>query len=119
MTRNKIINALHKNPSQRLGLDTASALLKQEYGFESNIANYLTSIIYIGMCFAPVLSRIAEKTGRYLETITGAGIVMLAVFVMLVAGILEYKSITILFFIVGICCAYQILAIYKASILIY
>ena len=92
-----------------------SEFLKQEYGFESNIANYLTSIIYIGMCFAPVLSRIAEKTGRYLETITGAGIVMLAVFVMLVAGILEYKSITILFFIVGICCAYQILAIYKAS----
>ena len=92
-----------------------SEFLKQEYGFESNIANYLTSIIYIGMCFAPVLSSIAEKTGRYLETITRAGIVMLAVFVMLVAGILEYKSITTLFFIVGICCAYQILAIYKAS----
>ena len=30
VTRNKIINALHKNPSQMLGLETASAQLQQE-----------------------------------------------------------------------------------------
>jgi predicted MFS family arabinose efflux permease len=92
-----------------------SEFLKQVYGFDSKIANSLTSMIYIGMCFAPVLSRIAEKTGYYIGTIAGAGFVMLITFTMLVAGILGSKSIAVSFFIVGICCAYQILAIYKAS----
>ncbi len=92
-----------------------SEFFKQAYNFDSKTANYLTSMIYIGMLFAPILSRVAEKTGCYLGTIAGAGIVMLAAFTMLVAGILDPKSIAVGFFIVGICCAYQILAIYKAS----
>jgi len=92
-----------------------SEFLKQVYGFEAKTANYLTSMIYIGMCFAPLLSRIAEKTGAYIGTIAGAGVVMLAVFTMLVTDTLNGSSIMIGFFIVGLCCAYQILAIYKAS----
>ncbi len=92
-----------------------SEYLKQVYSLDTNKANYLTSMIYIGMCFAPVLSRIAEKTGYYFGTIFGAGIVMLSAFVLLVAGQLNVSTITIGLFIVGICCAYQILAIYKAS----
>jgi len=92
-----------------------SEFLKQSYGLDLKTANYLTSMIYIGMCFAPLLSRIAEKTGAYIKTIAGAGMVMFAVFTMLVIGMLNVNSITIGFFIVGICCAYQILAIYKAS----
>jgi hypothetical protein len=36
-------------------------------------------------------------------------------FVMTLTGSLNYYLIFVLFFIIGICCAYQILAIYKAS----
>jgi predicted MFS family arabinose efflux permease len=92
-----------------------SEFLKNTYGVNATTANGLTSLIYIGMCFAPLLSRIAEKTGAYIQTIAGAGIVMLGVFILLVAGVLNLASITVGLFIVGICCAYQILAIYKAS----
>lgn len=92
-----------------------SEFLKQAYGFDAKTANYLTSMIYIGMCFAPLLSRIAEKTGAYIGTIAGAGVVMLGVFTLLVSGALNSSSMMIGFFIVGLCCAYQILAIYKAS----
>lgn len=92
-----------------------SEFLKQTYGLEGNYANYLTSLIYIGMCFAPVLSRIAEKTNAYIGTIAGAGFVMFLVFGLLVGGFLAPKSISFGFFIVGLCSAYQILAIYKAS----
>jgi MFS family permease len=92
-----------------------SEFLKQVYGLESTAANYMTSMIYIGMCFAPLLSRIAEKTGYYLGTITGAGFVMLAAFIVMTIGIMNNTTITISLFLVGICCAYQILAIYKAS----
>lgn len=89
--------------------------LKQIYGLESKQANYLTSMVYIGMCFAPVLSRIAEKTGYYIRTIAGAGIFMLLIFTLLVLSLLNSGSMALCLFIVGICCAYQILAIYKAS----
>src|SRR3990167_540876 len=38
--------------------------LKQEYGFDSITTGYLTSLIYVGMCFGgPVLGIITEKTG--------------------------------------------------------
>ncbi len=92
-----------------------SEFLKRIYGFDSRTANYLISMIYIGMCFAPVLSSIAEKSGRYTETIAGAGIFMLIAFVILIAAQFNIQSMAICFFIVGVCCAYQILAIYKAS----
>jgi len=92
-----------------------SEFLKQVYGLDVQTANYLTSMIYIGMCFAPFLSRIAEKTGYYLGVITVAGLIMFGIFTLLTTGTMGINSITIGFFIVGICCAYQILAIYKAS----
>ena len=90
--------------------------LKQVYGYDASVASYLPSMIFIGMCFgAPVLSMVAEKTGRYVVVITGAGIVMLVTFAALVAQMLTISSMTISFVCVGVCCAYQILAIYKAS----
>lgn len=92
-----------------------SAFLKQVYHFDATTANYLTSMIYIGMCFAPLLSQIGERTGQYLGTIAGSGFIMFIVFVMLCCSMLNQHTITIGLFIVGICCAYQILAIYQAS----
>lgn len=93
-----------------------AGFLKQVYGLNSATANYLPSMIFLGMCFgSPILSLIAEKTGYYLGTIIAAGITMCLVFTALVAGILTVSSITVSFIIVGMCCAYQILAIYIVS----
>lgn len=93
-----------------------SGFLKQTYGLDPTVANYLPSMIFIGMCFgAPVLSLIAEKTGYYMGTIIAAGMVMCLTFIALIAGVLTISTITISFILVGMCCSYQILAIYKAS----
>ena len=67
------------------------------------------------MALAPILSRIAEKTGRYLETIAGAGFAMLFIFILLLSGLLQKETMMVSFFILGIASSYQILAIYKAS----
>jgi MFS family permease len=89
--------------------------LKQIYAFENNISTTLPSMMYIGMCFgAPVLSLLAEKT-NYLATIIGAGVIMACSFGALLTGILSFTTIGLLFVIVGVCSAYQIIAIYKAS----
>lgn len=90
--------------------------LKQVYGLENSVAISLPSMIFIGMCFgAPVLSLIAEKTGYYLGSMIASGLIMTAVFVALVLGILTTPTISMAFLLVGICCSYQILAIFKAS----
>lgn len=93
-----------------------SEFLRQVYGFDKNIASYIPSMIFIGMCFgAPLLSLIAEKTGSYLGSIIGAGICMLITFIALVSGILTISTMTVSFVEVGVASAYQILAIYRAS----
>jgi predicted MFS family arabinose efflux permease len=94
----------------------ASEFLKEVYGYDANIASYIPSMIFVGMCFgAPFLSLVAEKSGNYLGAIMGAGIIMTATFIALVGGYLTVNSMTIGFFVVGVCCSYQIIAIYKAS----
>lgn len=94
----------------------STAFLKQVYGFEGTMAASLPSMIFIGMCFgSPLLSLIADKVGSYLGTVVAAGIVMTIVFVALLTWHLTPETISVSFVIVGICCAYQILAIYKAS----
>lgn len=93
-----------------------SAFLKQVYGYEGALAASLPSMIFIGMCFgAPVLSLIAEKVGSYLATIIGAGVLMTASFFAMLMWQLSPSLLSVCFVIIGVCCAYQILAIYQAS----
>lgn len=93
-----------------------TAFLKQVYGFDAALAASLSSMIFIGMCFgAPVLSLIAERIGSYLTTIIGAGIAMAASFCFILIWKLTPGVLSFSFILIGVCCAYQILAIYKAS----
>jgi predicted MFS family arabinose efflux permease len=93
-----------------------TAFLKQVYGLDGSLASSLPSLIFIGMCFgAPVLSLIAEKTGNHLLTIIGAGAAMALGFILLLAYPLTSGLLSLNFVIMGVCCAYQLLALYKAS----
>lgn len=93
-----------------------TAFLKNSCGIDSTLAASLPSMIFIGMCVgSPVLSFIAEKAGSYILTIIGAGVVMTIGFVILLAYPLTTSLLTFNFMVIGVCCAYQILAIYKAS----
>ncbi len=93
-----------------------TVFLKQVYGFEGTLAASMPSMIFVGMCFgAPVLSLIAEKAGSYLAIIIAAGVTMAACFALLLIWQLPTGILTFNFTVVGVCCAYQILAIYKAS----
>lgn len=90
--------------------------LKRVYGLEPGTAAQLPSLIFIGMCFgAPLLSFFADKTGRYLGTIMVSGAVMALSFFILLAGWFSEPMLRVDFILIGVCCSYQILAIYKAS----
>lgn len=93
-----------------------TVFLKQVYGFEGTIAASMPSMIFVGMCFGgPLLTFIADKICGYAATIMGAGIVMAVCFTAMLIWPLPYWMLSMNFIFVGICCAYQILAIYKAS----
>ena len=93
-----------------------NVFLKQVYGYDTALAASMPSMIFIGMCFgAPLLSLIADKVGGYPATIIGAGATMAACFGLLLLLNIAPALLTLCFIIVGVCCAYQILAIYKAS----
>lgn len=93
-----------------------NAFLKQVYGFEGTVAASLPSMIFIGMCFgAPLLSLAANKLGGHLVTIIAAGAVMAASFTALLTWQQTAGTVSLSFVLVGICCAYQILALYKAT----
>lgn len=93
-----------------------TAFLKQVYGFDSALAASLPSMIYIGMCFgAPALSIVAEKMKSNLMAIIGAGIIMAVCFFLMLAFKLPVGILSFCFVIVGVSCAYQILAIYQAT----
>jgi predicted MFS family arabinose efflux permease len=90
--------------------------LKHVYHLLPETAATLPSMVFLGMCLgAPLLSFIAEKTGCYLETLVGAGTVMFLGFVMLLRASLSESMLLAVFLMIGVCCAYQILAIYQAA----
>lgn len=93
-----------------------SRFLKQIYGLSDAVASYLPSMIFLGMCFgSPIISIIAEKTGYYLGTIIAVGTAMLIVFIGLLSGVMSVTSMTLTLLLVGVCCAYQVIALYKVS----
>ncbi|MDR1590940.1 MAG: MFS transporter [Puniceicoccales bacterium] len=91
--------------------------LNQVFHIEASKASFIPSMVFIGICFGvPVLNFIAEKSKSYLGTIIFSGLLMFIIFTLLRIGL--HPDTTVLaieLFLVGICSAYQILAIYKAS----
>ena len=93
-----------------------TVFLREVYGLESAFAASFPSMIFIGMCFGgPLLNLLAEKTGNYLNTIIGAGLAMAISFGAMLVWQIGSVPLSMNFLIIGICSAYQILAIYKAS----
>ncbi|MBS0627205.1 MAG: MFS transporter [Verrucomicrobia bacterium] len=93
----------------------SDVFLRQVYGLDQTLASFLPSLVFFGMCGAPILSVIAEKIGNYFITIIGAAVVMAGSFFLLLFVNLNPVVLGVSFTLVGVCSAYQILAIYKAS----
>ncbi|MCS5709975.1 MFS transporter [Candidatus Berkiella aquae] len=90
--------------------------LKSAYHLSEQVAASLPSLIFLGMCFgSPILSWVTAKTKAYYGFIIISGLVMGAAFIWLLTGDVPVTWLAALFVIVGVFCAYQILAIYLAS----
>lgn len=86
------------------------------YKLNDNVAASLPSLLFFGMCIgAPLLSWMATKSNAYFGFIIASALVMGGAFVLLLTGQLPTITLAPLFLLVGFFCAYQIIAIYKAS----
>lgn len=92
-----------------------TTFLKTVYGLDEAIAAGLPSMIYFGMCIGgPALSLLAERTSP-LFVILSCATVMGLVFAAFLMTTPSVTLLTALLFLVGMLCAYQILAIAHAS----
>lgn len=90
--------------------------LKSVYQLSDSVAAFLPSLIFLGMCFgSPLLSWITAKSNAYFGFIILSGVVMGSAFIFLLTGDVPKAWLSVLFVVVGVFCAYQILAIYLAS----
>ena len=87
----------------------------QAYGLSNASSSTLVSWIFLGMCLGgPLLTLIAARTS-YLGTILAAAIAMFLIFIIFATQIFGLVGLTILCFMLGICCYYQTISIYQAS----
>jgi predicted MFS family arabinose efflux permease len=90
--------------------------IRKAYPFDDSAASFLPSLIFLGMCFGcPFLSIAAEKTRAYLGIVALCALFMAIGFVAILRLDSNYVVLSTIFFIVGVMCAYQVLAIFKAS----
>jgi predicted MFS family arabinose efflux permease len=93
-----------------------SEFLVQVCGFSYPTAHTLTSLVYVGMGLAPLLVAWTSRRGFCpFRTIAVMGVVMAAVFALLVSGKAGLKTATAGLFLTGFCCSYQILAVVQAA----
>jgi MFS family permease len=90
--------------------------LKTVYKLDADFASSKPSLIFLGMCFgSPFLSWLASKTKSNVGFIILSGFVMGIAFLSLLTGHFPIGLLDVLFFVIGVFCAYQILAIFQAS----
>lgn len=90
--------------------------LKSSMGFDDNLASGLPSYLFFGMCFgAPVITLLADKFKSYFGFIIAGAIIMASSFIWIFSSTFTPLELKILFSLIGVMCAYQILVIYLAS----
>lgn len=111
-----LLAALMVGPLEGFADVWGSEFLRIVYGFDEVISTTLPSFIFVGMCFgASFLTYLADKTQSHFKTIIAAAFIMGIGFIYILSGIGNTVALYVLFSIIGVMCAYQIIAIYKAS----
>lgn len=111
-----VLGGLMVGPLEGFADVWGTAFLKQVYGFDAALAAGLPDFIFFGMCFgSPFLSYLADKTKAYYLLILLSAFGMGIIFIFVLLGWGTVHSLSILFWVVGVLCAYQILVIYKAT----
>lgn len=93
--------------------------LKIFHGLADGVAAGLPSWLFIGMAVGgPIICLLFEKTQKPLPIVFATACTMAIAFILLLSVQLSALTLSILFFVVGVCCGYQALLLYQVSILV-
>ena len=93
-----------------------ASFLQAVYAIDKEQAAFLPSLIFLGMAAGTTLiSYIADKTRCYYAIIIIAAFSMAGLFLSMLFTKVDITLLHILLFIIGSLCAYQVLAVYKAT----
>ena len=95
-----------------------ASFLSMKYHLSTPKAAQLTSYIFFGMLVGcPLCSWLASYKQRYFQTLIALGCIMAGGFALLLLSSIHmsYIFLSVLFFLIGICCSYQVPAIYVGS----
>ncbi len=86
------------------------------YNMDGNLAARLPSLIFLGMCLGcSVIGYVAQKTGAYYGIMITAAAIMAGCFIWVLSGQCPCALMYLIFSVVGILSAYQIILIYKTT----
>ena len=83
----------------------------QVYSLDELDSKFLTSVVFIGMCFGgPILAYFSTLVQSYTKIIILTSALMVSIFIILLAKFqLSYNALFFLMFLLGILCCYQVL----------
>jgi predicted MFS family arabinose efflux permease len=92
-----------------------TSFLETVYAFNKDQATFLSSLIFLGMCVgASIISYIANKTRCYYSVIILSAFFMAGAFLLILFTKVNMNLLILLLFVIGLFCAYQVLAVYKS-----
>jgi len=113
-----LLSGLAVGPLEGFADAWAKSFLKSDYGFDDSTASGLPSWIFFGMCFGgPFLSLVSKWIKNDLLVVLFCALIMMLAFIGIITAIIPASVLVlrIVFFIIGLMCAYQILSIANVS----
>lgn len=114
-----LLSGLMVGPLEGFADAWAKSFLKSDYGFDDTIAAGLPSWIFFGMCFGGVfLSLVAKRVKNDMLVVFFCGLIMMLAFLGIITQTIPTSPLLLkgVFFVIGLMCAYQILAIANVSL---
>lgn len=86
------------------------------YSLDSDLSARFPSLIFLGMCIGcSTIGYVGQKTNAYYGILIFSALIMAGLFVWTLSGTCPYSLMYMIFSVVGVLCAYQIIVIYKAT----
>jgi MFS family permease len=112
-----VLGALMIGPLEGFADVWGTSFLIHVYQLDQSTAALLPSLIFFGMCVgSPLLAYVGEKTNQFQRIINFAALGMAISFTVLLCFKPSVVVLSVLFFMIGVFCAYQVLVIHVNSL---
>lgn len=112
-----IFGGLMIGPLEGFADGWAMKFLKTTYNLTDDVAAFLPSLIFLGLCIgSPIYAYITDRTRAYYTMLVVSALALGLGFISMLYGCLDRMMLTIFFPLIGFFSMYQMIVIYKATV---